>query len=135
MFVSSFVLSVFGTLIADEDFTDGPMAPAGYTLHPGNWSVYDPSMFTAARPQFITVSKVDQQLQGISQGHPSQVADLNNLIAQASAELVDVKRPSHVSPLGFFEQGIITGLSMLLVTVVGGMGVSGYLFLRYYHSN
>lgn len=89
-------------------------------------------MFTVPRPQFVSVPKEDSQLQTVTDGQLNGNTDLDDLIAKASGELKDTKRPRHGSPIGFFEQGIITGLAMTLTVIVGSLIVSGYYVFHKY---
>jgi hypothetical protein len=45
-----------------------------------------------------------------------------------------MKRPLKGTQLGFFEQGIVTSLVVILTTVVSGTGLLGYYGIRYLRS-
>lgn len=117
--------------------TAGPMAPEAHPPDNVTCNIYTPKLFTTPQAQYITSSGINRRFDEIAKcqltGEAS--ASLDELVAEASAPLVDVKRPSHVSPIGFFEQGIITGLTLTLTTVLGGLGVVGYFLIRGYHSS
>lgn len=114
-----------------------PMAPIDHPPHGVTCSIYTPKLFTTPHPQYITISEVDKRFSQIVCGQVTgrTSTSLDSLVAEASAELPDFKRPSHVSPIGFFEQGIITGLTMALTTIVGVLGMSAYFLFRSFQAS
>lgn len=109
--------------------TDGPIAPDGRPPNPATSGLYDTDLFTAPRPKYIAGSKISEQLSELLANPSPQ--HIEALVAEATGELSDTKRPKRLVKLGFFEQGIVTGLALALTTVIGCTGVAGYYLTAY----
>lgn len=89
-------------------------------------------MFTVPRPKYVVGSGISDRLsKALIDPSPQQLQALDSEVA---VELPDMKRPKRVVSLGFFEQGIVTGLVMVLTTAVAGTGVAGYYLVGYLRS-
>lgn len=126
----SYQASLFVTLRYRGDVSltpiDGPIAPEGMPPSQTTCSLYSCELFTVPRPKYIFASAIDQRLGRILQDPSAHQAEA--LVAEASTELPDTKRPERVMKLGFFEQGILTGLVLTLTVILTGTGAAGYYF-------
>ncbi|KAG9256756.1 Aldehyde/histidinol dehydrogenase [Emericellopsis atlantica] len=111
----------------------GPMAPNGNPPCDASLTLYTQNMFTVPRPQFIVSAKNNERIDAFHFGRDS-VQDLDKFAAEATAQLPDPKRPGKAVPLGFFEQGIVTGLALTLSALIGGSGLIGYSVLWYWRT-
>ena len=96
-------------------------------------TLYTQNMFTVPRPQFIVSDKNNERIDAFHSGGDS-VQDLDKFVVEATAQLPDAKRPDKAVPLGFFEQGIVTGLALTLSALIGGSGLIGYSVLWYWRT-
>ncbi|KAJ9665635.1 hypothetical protein H2201_004327 [Coniosporium apollinis] len=104
----------------------GPAAPLNHPVSPS--TRYPASLFAVPRPQYVTPSPRSALIKQ-TLPNASSVA-LTQLLEEARADLpIDKKRPERVA-VGFFEQGIITGLSFVLVSTLAGLGTLGYFGTR-----
>ena len=101
----------------------GPPAPDGFptTTHPR----FSPDMFSTPRPEAITVSPRSTLL-GEALDHGTDLQKLSK--GKKEKALLDVslkpmKEPDGGAGPGFFEQGILTGGSILLSTIAAGLFV------------
>lgn len=108
---------------------DGPIAPDANPPNPATYGLYDTELFTVPRPKYVAGSKTSERL-GALLGNPSP-QHIEALVAEAAGELSDTKRPKRLVKLGFFEQGIVTGLALVLTTALGCTGVAGYYLASY----
>lgn len=108
---------------------DGPIAPDGKPLALDPYGLYNPELFTVPRPKYVTGSGHSKRLDQLLDNPSTQ--KLATLDAEATVELPDIQRPNKVVTVGFFEQGILTGLILALTTVVAGTGVAGYYLVGY----
>ena len=116
-YVSQFVHSHL-TCINDipVELVVAPLTPMGFATQLGK--PYRKEMFTTAKPQYIEFGKREQQLSTlIESNNETEAIKLRN---QAQAIKVQMKQPAgHL--LGHFEQGLLVGASLALVTIVTGV--------------
>ncbi|KAK5053857.1 hypothetical protein LTR84_001819 [Exophiala bonariae] len=116
-YVSQFVHSHL-TCINDipVELVVAPLTPVGFATLLGQ--PYRKEMFTTAKPQYIEFGKREQQLSTLIESNNE--AEAVKLRKQAQAIKVDMKQPAgHL--LGHFEQGLLVGASLALVTIVTGV--------------
>jgi len=87
-------------------------------------------MFTIAKPQFVTPSALSRQVvQVASSGKQAALprAVLDELI---TAQLPPDGQGSGKT-IGFFDQGLITGATLLFTPLISGVLVAGYYSVRF----
>ncbi|KAK2796523.1 hypothetical protein FQN51_009303 [Onygenales sp. PD_10] len=100
----------------------GPAAPVGHAVTM-NFR-YNPSLFTVPRPRYINCHAQSALIGSTlleQQNHP----ELAKWEADARSLPIDTKR-STGEMLGFFEQGIVTGASVLFTVIFAGVGIAVY---------
>lgn len=107
-------------------FTVGPAAPLGYAT--SAIDRYRPEMFSVAEPHIVLPSELSATLEIALSS--SSVAKAPGLRQLALAPLAPTGQGSG-KVVGFFDQGLITGATILLTPVVGGVTVAGYLCARF----
>lgn len=110
---------------------DGPIAPEGQSLDHSAGLLYNQASFTLPAPVHITKSDLNDRLDKLlGEASPQQLAVLDS---EATAGLPDLKRPQNRVDIGFFPQGIVTGLVIMLTVVVTVTGATVYFLRGYLH--
>ncbi|KAI6767460.1 hypothetical protein HG530_005469 [Fusarium avenaceum] len=109
-----------------------PIAPLGHPPQSGTNNIYHSDFFSRPKPKYLTKTAADDKLDKIVGN--SSVSQLSALDQEATTKLPEMKRPLKGTQLGFFEQGIVTSLVVILTTVVSGTGLLGYYGIRYLRS-
>ncbi|KAL2352244.1 aldehyde dehydrogenase PutA [Cryomyces antarcticus] len=104
----------------------GPAAPINYPV--SATTRYSSILFTKSRPQYIVPSQRSSVLGEVLR--TGSRAALSQVYGEATASLPVAEKRSEGGSIGFFEQGIVTGLSMTFVPLVAGIGTLGYFGLR-----
>jgi len=100
----------------------GPAAPLHHptATHPR----YDPALFTVPRPAHATAPASSAKLHAALTSGPAA-----GLRAESVAPLKpDGQRAGKI--VGFFDQGLITGVVVFVLPVVAGLGTLGFLGVR-----
>lgn len=97
-------------------------------LDPSSSSRYDAALFTLPKPQFVSCPRQVQLLHGILLGKSS--SQLQKLDEEAVSALPELKRLKKGGDIGFFGQGILTGLVVFLSTGVACVGAMGYFGVK-----
>ncbi len=100
-----------------------PITPAGNQLEPECTTPYDVAKFTLPSPRYISPRKEAQLLDGILKASPQH---LQRLEADLAARLPEVRRLKKAANIGFFNQGIMTGMALVLATAVTCTAILGY---------
>ncbi|KAM5345124.1 hypothetical protein ACJ41O_010986 [Fusarium nematophilum] len=109
-----------------------PVAPLGHPPQPNSYGIYQKSLFAMPAPKYITTSRVDDKLSSlIGQPSPQQ---LRLLEQEATKKLQEVVRLKKAGGIGFFQQGIVTGLVLMLTTLASGAGIVGYYGFKYWRA-
>ncbi|TKA76331.1 hypothetical protein B0A49_02688 [Cryomyces minteri] len=104
----------------------GPAAPINYPV--SATTRYSSMLFTKSRPQYIVPSQRSSVLGEVLR--TGSRAALSQVYGEATASLPIAEKRSEGASIGFFEQGIVTGLSMTFVPLLAGIGTLGYFGLR-----
>ncbi len=87
-------------------------------------------MFSIATPQFVQPSELTQKLEAMRKEGNSEKSQRNLFRELADAPLPpNDQRDGKV--VGFFDQGLMTGASVLLTPVVVGLAVASFYGLRF----
>ncbi|KAM0435865.1 hypothetical protein ACHAPT_002756 [Fusarium lateritium] len=109
-----------------------PIAPEGHPPQLGNDGIYQQSLFSQPRPKYFTSSPASKKLELLmSVPSPHQLAALDQEAMKKLPEIVRLKRAGGI---GFFNQGIVTGLVLALTTFLSGTGLLGYYAVRYWRA-
>ncbi|KAJ4506704.1 hypothetical protein HRR83_007769 [Exophiala dermatitidis] len=103
----------------------GPVRPEQSRIDPRSVSPYDPALFTLPKPQYVSTWNRTRLLDGVLlEDSGTRVTRLEAELA--AARLPEVQRLKNGHDLGFFEQGIVTGGVVVLLTVVTCAGFLVY---------
>lgn len=100
----------------------GPTAPKDIALNPA--LRYPTALFTVPRPQFTKPTILSQSLMKTLRN--GTVGVLQTALARQSTELTLTTERDTGGGVGFFEQGILTGLAIFSTTIVATVGTVGY---------
>jgi hypothetical protein len=101
------------------------MAPLNQSPGLETCTPYNEALFSRPKAQFAAPSAQDTFLRHVFQEPSTQ--QLAGLDQEASAKVAAFKRTKKgVSPIGFFDKGVITGGVLLLSTVFTVAGLGGY---------
>lgn len=86
-------------------------------------------MFSTPRPQYVKSSELSHRLQEAVTGHSSksQSSLLREMVSHPLPP--DGQRDGKI--VGFFDQGLITGATIVLTPVLTGIAVLGYYAIRF----
>ncbi|KAJ4319255.1 hypothetical protein N0V84_006446 [Fusarium piperis] len=109
-----------------------PIATEGHPPQPNNYRIYQEDLFSQPRPKYLTTSSSSKKLaKYMSASAPHELAALDR---EAMAKLPEVVRLKRAGGIGFFNQGILTGLVLALTTLLSGTGLLGYYAVKYWRS-
>ncbi|KAK2601824.1 hypothetical protein QQS21_004607 [Conoideocrella luteorostrata] len=104
----------------------GPLIPSNMAFNPGSTSPYDNTFFTLPSPKYVHDTSENKALSGaLLKDTPKMSQILDN---EAMSVLPEMKRPSKLVPLGFFQGGMITGAIIVLGCAVGLSTTAYYVF-------
>lgn len=105
----------------------GPAAPLGWPVSAADR--YRPEMFSQPAPQFLAATEVTKRLSMTFGARHSRTNWSSILTDLQSIPLpTDDRRDGKV--VGFFDQGLLTGASLLLTPVVGGLVIASWYGVR-----
>ncbi|KAF2856661.1 ALDH-like protein [Plenodomus tracheiphilus IPT5] len=104
----------------------GPAAPSHHPIDLNNR--YTTLQFTRAAPAYITAPSSQSSLANLITGKESRKAAAE-LLAQATQEIKEKKRAEWIA-IGYFEQGILIGLSLVGIPLLTGVGTALFFGVR-----
>ncbi|EEU42946.1 uncharacterized protein NECHADRAFT_95375 [Fusarium vanettenii 77-13-4] len=109
-----------------------PIAPEGHPPQPNTYRIYQQHLFSNPTPKYITNSSTSEKLAKFMSG--SSPHELVALDREATTKLPEIVRLKRAGGIGFFNQGIVTGLVLALTTLLSGTGVLGYYAVKYWRA-
>lgn len=107
----------------------GPATPTTTTHEPDILYRYSREMFSVPRPQFVErAPEVFQKAEELLSGSSRKATAAT--LREAAVEPLPPMRVSDNKAVGFFEQGLFTGASVMLSVVLPAVGYSTYLLGR-----
>jgi aldehyde dehydrogenase (NAD+) len=105
----------------------GPAAPLGFPVSAS--SRYSTEQFTEARATYVETTDHSAELSKLIVSGDTKM--IEQVMKNATSELPAGKgRPLKAAPFGFFEQGIVTALSVVLSSTILGVGGLAYYGVR-----
>ncbi|KAI8937431.1 hypothetical protein NX059_005154 [Plenodomus lindquistii] len=104
----------------------GPAAPSHHPINLNNR--YTTRQFTRAAPAYISPPSSQSSLAKVLKGKDSRKAAAE-LLGQATQEIKEKKRAEWIA-IGFFEQGILIGLSLVGIPLLAGVGSALFFGVR-----
>lgn len=130
-YVPGELLSKFARVGIDEEYTDrvlvGPAAPSGRPVDPSER--YPSDFFSVPRPSYIQSSSKNTPLSSVMLGEKLE-KNIAFIKQDALKELKVVKR-AETYGIGYFEQGILTGLGMVGVPILAMLTTGAVYSVRY----
>ncbi|KAF4466327.1 aldehyde dehydrogenase family 3 member b1 [Fusarium albosuccineum] len=109
-----------------------PIAPEGHPPQPNHYGLYHETLFSRSKPKYLTNSNLDNKLATFSNATLSH--QLSAIDQEATKKLPEIARLKKAGGIGFFNQGIVTGLVLILTTFVSGTGLMGYYAVKYWRA-
>ncbi|RSL71453.1 hypothetical protein CEP54_001316 [Fusarium duplospermum] len=108
-----------------------PIAPEGHPPQPNNYSIYQQDHFSQPKPKYLTHSSFSKKLAKFRSASSRELVALDR---EATTKLPEIVRLKRAGGIGFFNQGIVTGLVLALTTLLSGTGLLGYYAVKYWRA-
>ncbi|RSL82375.1 hypothetical protein CEP51_005196 [Fusarium floridanum] len=108
-----------------------PIAPEGYPPQQNNYSIYQQDLFSRPKPKYLTSSSFSKKLAKFMSASSHELVALDR---EATTKLPEIARLKRAGGIGFFNQGIVTGLVLALTTLLSGTGLLSYYAVKYWRA-
>ncbi|KAF4980027.1 hypothetical protein FZEAL_3889 [Fusarium zealandicum] len=109
-----------------------PIAPENHPPVLDSHGLYHQDLFSRPKPKYLATTTLSEKLSrfaGSSSSHQLEALD-----QEATKKLQEIVRRKKAGGMGFFNQGIVTGLVLVLTAFASGTGILGYYAVRYWRA-